>query len=126
MKNRIKKIRADTGLSMEKFGNRIGITKSSVSLLESGKNSPSEQTIRLICKEFGVNKEWLLDDKGEPYNEPEDEVAEVVSDLLEESNPFYDLIINIVKTYKKLDDTSKAALKNMSKELLENIRKGGG
>lgn len=66
MKDRIKKIRTDNKLSMEKFGERIGITKSSVSLLESGKNSPSEQTIILICKEFGINKDWLLTGEGEP------------------------------------------------------------
>ena len=41
------------------FGAKIGITGGSVSLLESGKNNPSEQTIRLICREFGVNYLWL-------------------------------------------------------------------
>lgn len=66
MKNRIKKIRTDNKLSMEKFGERIGITKASVSRIESGENNPSEQTIILICKEFGINKEWLLTGKGEP------------------------------------------------------------
>lgn len=65
MKDRIKKIRADNKLSMEKFGEQIGITRSSVCKLESGENSPSEQTIRLICKEFGINKEWLLTGSGE-------------------------------------------------------------
>lgn len=65
MKDRIKKIRADMGLSMEKFGEKIGITRSSISLLESGKNSPSEQTIRLICKEYGINENWLRNGEGE-------------------------------------------------------------
>ena len=123
MKDRIKKIRADTGLSMEKFGGRIGITKASVSRIESGENNPSEQTIRLICKEFSVNKEWLLENKGDPYKEMEDDIAEAVSDLLEEDNPFYDLILGIMKTYKKLDDKSQAALKNLSQELLNNMKK---
>ena len=36
MKERIKKVRKSHNLTMEQFGNRIGITKSSVSLLESG------------------------------------------------------------------------------------------
>lgn len=67
MKNRIKQVRTDNQLTMEQFGNRIGITKSSVSLLESGKNSPSEQTLKLICQEFDVNKEWLLTGNGEMY-----------------------------------------------------------
>lgn len=65
MKDRIKKIRADNKLSMEKFGEQIGITRSSVCKLESGENSPSEQTIRLICKEFGISKDWLLTGIGE-------------------------------------------------------------
>lgn len=123
MKDRIKKIRADNRLSMEKFGERIGITKSSVSLLESGKNNPSEQTIKLICKEFSINKEWLLTGKGDMYDVPEDEVAEAASDLLEESNPFYDIIISIMKSYKKLDDKSQAALNILIQELLDNMEK---
>lgn len=61
MNERIRIVRKKSGLSMEKFGNRIGITKSSVSLLESGKNSPSEQTIKLICREFNVSYLWLTE-----------------------------------------------------------------
>ena len=64
MNTRIKKIRNHNRISQEEFGNKIGITKSSVSLLESGKNSPSEQTIRLICTEFGVNEIWLRTGEG--------------------------------------------------------------
>lgn len=123
MKDRIRKIREDNKLSMEKFGDRVGITRSSVCKLESGENNPSEQTIRLICKEFGVNKKWLLKNEGDPYKELEDETAEVVSDLLEEDNPFYDLILGIMKTYKKLDDKSQTALRNLSQELLDNLKK---
>lgn len=124
MKNRIKRIRTDAGLSMEKFGERIGITKSSVSLLESGKNNPSEQTIKLICKEFNINKDWLLTGGGDMYDVPEDEVAAVVSDILEESNPFYDIIISIMKSYKKLDDTSRTALNGLIQELINKMKEG--
>ena len=61
---RIKLIRKTERLSQEVFGKRLGITKSSVSLLESGKNSPSEQTIKLICSEFHIMEEWLRYGKG--------------------------------------------------------------
>ena len=64
MNNRIKEIRKTKKLSQEAFGEKLGITKSSVSLLESGKNNPSEQTIMLICKEFGVNEVWLRTGEG--------------------------------------------------------------
>lgn len=65
MKDRIREVREHFGLSMEKFGSRIGIGKASISLLESGKNNPSIQTIALICREFGVNEQWLRTGEGE-------------------------------------------------------------
>lgn len=65
MKDRIREVREHFGLSMEKFGSRIGIGKASISLLESGKNNPSVQTITLICREFGVNEQWLRTGEGE-------------------------------------------------------------
>lgn len=61
---RIKELRKARGLTMEEFGRRIGITKSSVSLLEQGRNNPSTQTRLSICREFGVREEWLRDGEG--------------------------------------------------------------
>jgi len=59
MKERILKVRKEAKLSQSDFGKIIGITGSSVSLIESGKNNPSDQTIKLICSEFGIRREWL-------------------------------------------------------------------
>ena len=64
MKDRIREVREHFGLSMEKFGARIGIGKTSVSLLESGKNNPSLQTILLICYVFGISEKWLRTGEG--------------------------------------------------------------
>lgn len=63
----IKIIRDKLGLSQEDFGKRIGITRSSVSLLESGKNKPSDQTVLLICKVFDVSEVWLRTGTGEMF-----------------------------------------------------------
>ena len=46
-------------LTLEKFGERIGITAASLSAIENGKSNPSDQTIRSICREFRVREEWL-------------------------------------------------------------------
>lgn len=59
MKDRIKKIREDAGLNQSKFGERISISRSAVWKIENGENTPSEQTISLICKEFNINENWL-------------------------------------------------------------------
>lgn len=66
---------------MERFGERIGITKSSVSLLESGKNNPSEQTIRLICKEFSINEHWLRTGDGEPTRDTDIDFGDMCADI---------------------------------------------
>lgn len=66
MNQRIKELRNKMGLSMEKFGARIGLTRSAISKIESGSN-PSEQTIISICREFNINEDWLRFGKGEMY-----------------------------------------------------------
>lgn len=73
MSERIKQIRKGKDISQEEFGNKIGITRSSVSLLESGRNNPSEQTIKLICQEFSVNELWLRTGQGNPDEKLEGE-----------------------------------------------------
>lgn len=122
MKERIKKVRKSNNLTMEQFGKKIGITKSSVSLLESGKNSPSEQTLKLICQEFNINKEWLSTGVGEMYNMVEDETAVIVSDLLEKQNPMYDIIKGIMKIYQKLDQKSQKVIDDFAEELSKELR----
>lgn len=76
MKDRIREVREYFGLSMEKFGSRIGIGKASISLLESGKNNPSVQTITLICREFGVNEQWLRTGEGEMFEQTRETVLD--------------------------------------------------
>ena len=79
MKDRIREVREHFRLSMEKFGSRIGIGKASISLLESGKNNPSVQTITLICREFGVNEQWLRTGEGEMFEQTRASVPDRLS-----------------------------------------------
>lgn len=76
MKERIREVREHFGLSMEKFGARIGIGKTSISLLESGKNNPSVQTVALICREFGVSEHWLRTGEGEMFEQTRETVLD--------------------------------------------------
>lgn len=123
MKDRIKQIRKNHKLTQVEFGERIGVKGNTVTGYETGLRNPTDAVILSICREFGVNKDWILTGKGDMYDVPEDEVAAVVSDLLEESNPFYDIIISIMKSYKKLDDKSQAALNSLIQELMENMKR---
>lgn len=91
---RVEEVRKAYNLSMEKFGSRIGITRSSVNSIEKGVNNPSEQTIKLICKEFNIDYLWLTEGIGD------DMFTEIPETLLD----------NIALEYK-LTDEYKAILK---------------
>ena len=89
MNERIKELRKSLGLTGADFGNRIGITKSSVSTIESGRSNPSEQTIRSICREYGVNEVWLRTGEGDPFQATnrEAELGALVRQRLVDSPP---------------------------------------
>ncbi|MBD5545815.1 MAG: helix-turn-helix transcriptional regulator [Lachnospiraceae bacterium] len=125
MNERLKAIREDLGMSRATFGEKLGISGDVVNNLERGRVEIKKDRIKLVCSVFGVNEEWLRTGEGEMYDIPEDETAAIVSDLLEENNPFYDIIKGIMKTYQELDDKSQNVLLEFSKELLENLKKGG-
>ncbi len=124
---RIKELRIAQGLTMEQFGEHIGIKRASVSLIESGKNNPSDQTIMLICREFGYREEWLRDgiEPKQPPKLEEDELAEYIEDLLSTENSTYTLVKSILKTYNKLDDKSKQVINNTIDELIIEMKKEG-
>ena len=45
----------NVNLTLEKFGEKLGIKKSALSLIENGKNNLTEQMAKSICREFRVN-----------------------------------------------------------------------
>ena len=65
---RVKEIRKNLGLSLEKFGEKIGLKKSSLSQIENGINALTEQTIKGICREYNVSYDFLVDGEGEMFS----------------------------------------------------------
>ena len=68
MKDRIKKIRTDAGLTQEEFGKSIGATRGMVTTYERG-TIPTQSTRLLICQKYNVNPDWLERGEGKPYKE---------------------------------------------------------
>lgn len=52
---RVKEIRKSLGFTLDKFGERIGLKKSALSLIENGKNVLTDGNILSICREYNVN-----------------------------------------------------------------------
>jgi transcriptional regulator with XRE-family HTH domain len=71
--SRIKAVRNATKLTQVQFAEKIGIEQSSLSFIEGGRTKNiDERNIRIICKEFRVNEEWLRNGIGEMFNNEKD------------------------------------------------------
>lgn len=125
---RVKQIRKNKGMTLEKFGERVGVTKQTVSRIENGVNALTEQMLLSVCREFDVNEQWLRTGEGEMFKErsPSEEIGYYVEDLLEydgHGNPFYDMIIEMMKTYVELDEKSQAVIRGYFQTVSDGIHK---
>lgn len=121
--NRILELRKTLGLTLEKFGEPLGVTKTAISRIEKEERSMTEQMAKAICREYNVNYIWLTDGTGDMFRKPSDEVGYYVEELLEyegNGNPFYDMIIEMMKTYHNLDEKSKTVIR----EYFKGVKKG--
>lgn len=122
---RIKQIRKENLMTLEQFGNILGVTKVAISNIENSKRNVTEQMRKSICREFGYREEWLRDgiEPKKPPKLEEDELAEYIEDLLSTENSTYIVIKSILKTYNKLDDKSKQVINSTIDELIAELKK---
>lgn len=121
IEDRVLLIREKKELSQEEFGERIGVTKSTISLIERKLRNPSERVIRDICREFNVNEDWLRNGTGEMFIEvPEEAEFEAAAAELSKNNDV--LAMQAVIQYWKLDEASKEAVRKYVKNLCDNIK----
>lgn len=57
---RIRELRRQHGITMKEFGDKIGVSESTVSLYETGKRDPNFQTLLKIADFFDVSVDYLL------------------------------------------------------------------
>ena len=125
MNRRIKELRKNyLGLTLEEFGSKIGVAKSTLSNIEIGRFGITDLMIKSICREYNVNEEWLRNGTGEIFNVPTDELAGILSELLE--NPeadFYNLILTLARTYAELSPSSQMILDEYTRKFIHNLHK---
>ena len=106
---RIRKLRKNLDLTTTVFGERIGITNATVSMMENGKTKVTDRTIMMIVKEFGAREEWLRTGSGKMFVEqhPDEVIAAFLGDILKDDDSFRRRFISVLA---KLDDAGWAAL----------------
>ena len=65
---RVKAIRKELNMTLEQFGEKLGVTKTAISYVENNKRNLTEQMLLSICREFGVNEIWLRTGEGDVEN----------------------------------------------------------
>ena len=108
MNERIKQLRKELGLTLEKFGERIGLRKSSLSQIENGVHGVTEQLIKSICREFNVNENWLRTGEGEMFVQKtlDDEIASFIQTIqLEKDDSFKKKFIKMLSSLDEADWT---------------------
>lgn len=83
---RIKEVRNFLGLTLEKFGERLGVTKVAISNIEKGNRNLTEQMTKAICREFGVDYIWLTSGDGEMFVESDDGFFERIDRIMAGEN----------------------------------------
>lgn len=118
MNERVLKLRKSLNLTQEEFGKRIGIKKAAVSKIEKGENNLTETLQKIICNEFKINSNWLINGSGEMFiSLSEDEkLAEFMGEICGSNNAFKK---NLFLCLAKLNDAQWGLLEEIIKDFKE-------
>ena len=113
---RIREVRNALGLTLEKFGDRLGVTKVAISNLEKGNRNLTEQMAKAICREFNVDYMWLTTGDGEMFIDTDDDFIERIDRIMAGED---EARKNLFKFMLGLGDDDIAALDRLMKKAIE-------
>ena len=113
MNERIKKLRKQLHLTQDEFGNKLGVANSSISNIEKNRYGITDQMIKLMVKEFGVNENWLRTGEGEMF--PEFDRANAIAKLAD------DIMTEVPDSFKSRLVTALAQMTDEQWKVLEDI-----
>lgn len=126
MNERIRQLRKELDLTMERFGKKLGVTRTAISNIESGNRNLTEQMIKSVCREFNVNEEWLRTGQGEMFKQltNQEELMKYTALLLKDNKSAVASAIQaLIVTYEQLDDSNKEVLERVALQYIEKFKK---
>lgn len=118
MQARIQMLRKNLGLSQAEFGAKLGISGPAISKIESGVNTPSESTIKLICATFNVREQWLVDGVEPIYKT--DYAIQRINELFKDRTEFFRANM---RGLWSMDDAAWKEFKS-AVDMLDEMKKG--
>lgn len=85
---RIRELRVALELSQPEFGKTIGLSQSSLTMIETGNRKVTDRTVTYICLAYNVSEKWLRTGEGKMFNEQDRdaEIAEYIGSVLSEED----------------------------------------
>lgn len=114
---RVREVRNTLKLTLEKFGEKLGVTKVAISNIEKGNRNLTEQMAVSICREYNVNYDYLMNGEGEMFDT-------LPQTILEELCKQYDLDgfdKILLEMYLEMTGTQREALKKKIREMLHKV-----
>ena len=117
MHKRIAKIRTESGLTQEKFAQRLGISKNYVNLIENDKKRPGDRLLADICREFNINEIWLRTGEGDPHVplSRSQVIADFSADILKDEEESFRR--RLIEALAELDDDDWKVLEKIANSL---------
>lgn len=116
---RVREARKALKLTLEKFGEKLGVKKSAISDIESGRNSLTEQMAVSICRTYNVNYDWLTYGEGEMFSN----LPKTVLDELCKQYNLDSFDRSLVEMYIELPEECRNVLKQEIRKMLQKIGK---
>ena len=113
---RVKELRKTLSLTLEKFGDRLGVTKVAISNIEKGNRNLTEQMTKAICREFNVDYMWLTTGDGEMFIDNDDDFIERIDRIMAGED---EARKNLFKFMLELSDDDIAALDRLMKKAIK-------
>ncbi len=114
---RIKAIRKELGLTLEKFGEKLGVTKTTISRIEKGVNNLTDQMARSICREYNVDYDFLMYGEGEMFTD----LPKTIVDELCMQFDLDDFDRAVVEMYLDLPAELRQAIKAKVKDMVQKV-----
>ena len=106
--DRIRLVRKTLDLNQTEFAERIGLTQTTLSMIEVEKATLTEKNIKLICATFAIDEDWLRTGKGEMFGSMspyEKELLTIFSKLSPDTQEFIlEMAQNLLKRQEKKVD----------------------
>ena len=114
---RIKEVRKTLNLTLEKFGDKLGVGKGAISNIEKGNRNLTDQMAKSICREYNVNYDYLLYGEGDMFSK----LPQTILDELCLQYGLNDFDRAIVEMYVNTPLEMRLEVKKRMKEFVQKV-----